>query len=210
MIEITETETQQKEGSNYDKSNTDSTVKKSMITKYAEQRLNERLDSQSKRIRDLQEKLSQIISNNKYYAKHRLPDVLKREKAKVSFSTELNKARVILKSLGKNRFMFASNSKDPKKREERYIGMFTHLEMTKLRRFLESDLSLMYTLYRAKQYKHLKDKQLLFITTEEAVKLHNFLKSKSSISKDIPIDSSIALVEIEQEKNTLTKENDVL
>lgn len=97
---------------------------------------NQRLDSHSRRISKLQDKLAQIISNQRHYLKFRLPDVLKKEKARTSFATELNQARILLKSLNKQRFTFLSNSKDEEKRKNRYIGMFTHVEMQRLRNLL--------------------------------------------------------------------------
>lgn len=142
--------------------------------------LNQRLNSQSKRIRKLQEKLSQIISNQKHYLKIRLPDVLKREKIRVNFAAELEQARKLLKSLNKQRFTFLSNSKDAEKRKNRYIGMFTHEEMLRLRRFFNIDHSTDYLLYRKDSYEKTKDRHVLFLNEKEKRKLKYILtKTKS-------------------------------
>lgn len=139
--------------------------------------LNQRLNSQSKRIRNLQKKLTQILSNQKHYLKIRLPDVLKREKRKVEFSQELQKAKRVLKTFGKNTFSFLSKSKDINKRNERHIGLFTYIEMQRLRQFLKTSHSQDYVLYKH-QKGILKDRHLIFFTENEIKKLRNLLQKK--------------------------------
>ena len=144
--------------------------------------LNQRLNSQSLRIRKFQEKLAQIVSNQRHYLKLRLPNVLKKEEARVNFATELTQARKLLKSLGKQRFTFLSNSKNEEKRKSRYIGMFTHEEMQRLRRLLDIDHSIDYLLYRKENYKNLKDKHVLLLDESEKRKLKYILtKSKNML-----------------------------
>jgi tRNA U38,U39,U40 pseudouridine synthase TruA len=99
-----------------------------------------RLDSQSRRIEKLQSKLAQIISNHRYYVQKRLPAVLEREQTKVRFSVVLKKAEQVLRSFGKHHFTLLSKSKDSQKRQDRFVGLFTHVEMQRLRRLLQSDL----------------------------------------------------------------------
>lgn len=103
-------------------------------------RLNDRLDSQSNRISELNTKLSNICNNQKHYLSKRLPKVLEREEARSGFVNEYNKVKTILKEFGKQRFFVASNSKNPDLKKQRYIGMFTHVEMQRLRRLLAKDL----------------------------------------------------------------------
>lgn len=98
-----------------------------------------RLDSQSRRIEKLQRKLAQIQVNHRYYINKRLPDVLKREKAKIQFSVLLQKAERLLRAFGKTNLAITSNSKDPEKRQQRSVGLFTHVEMQRLRRLLTQD-----------------------------------------------------------------------
>lgn len=142
--------------------------------------LNQRLDSHSRRIKKLSDKLSQIVSNQQHYLKLRLPDVLKREKTRASFSHELILARQLLKSLNKQRFAFLSNSKNEEKRKDRYIGMFTHIEMQRLRRLLDVDHSIDYLLYRKENYADLKGKHVLFLDEKEKNQLRYLLnKSKN-------------------------------
>jgi hypothetical protein len=140
--------------------------------------LNQRLNSHSQRIHKLQDKLAQILSNHKHYLKIRLPDVLKREKARARYSAELDQARNLLKSLNKKRFTFLSNSKDEEKRRNRYIGMFTHVEMERLRRLLDIDHSHDYFLYRKENYENLKDKHVVLLNENEKRKLHHILNKK--------------------------------
>lgn len=141
--------------------------------------LNQRLDSHSRRINKLQDKLAQIISNQKHYLKLRLPDVLRKEKTRVAFSAELDHARKLLRSLDKQRFTFLSNSKDEEKRKNRYIGMFTHVEMGRLRRLLDIDHSFDYILYRKDNYKNLKDKHVLLLDEGEKRKLKYILRKRT-------------------------------
>lgn len=154
--------------------------KKSRFTAQNIELLNQRLNSQSQRIRKLQEKLSQIISNYKHYLKYRLPDVLKREKARVNFAAELYQARNLLKSLNKQRFTFLSNSKNEEKRKQRYIGMFTHIELQRLRRLLDIDHSIDYILYRKENYKNLKNKHVVLLDEDEKRKLKYILTKARS------------------------------
>lgn len=101
------------------------------------QDLENRINSQSKRINKLQQKLNQIVNNQRYYINKRLPDILKREKAKADFVDVYKHATNILKAFTeKDKISFLSKSKDPELKETRYIGLFTNGEMYKLRLFL--------------------------------------------------------------------------
>lgn len=142
---------------------------------------NQRLDSQSKRITKLQEKLAQILSNQKHYLKVRLPDVLKREKVRVNFAAELEQARKLLKSLDKKRFTFLSNSKNKEKREQRHIGMFTQIELQRLRRLLDIDHSYDYFLYRKENYDKLKDRHVILLNEQEKRKLFYILRKQTNV-----------------------------
>lgn len=163
-------------------------------------RLHDRIDSQSKRINKLQKKLAQIISNQGHYLRVRLPNVLKNEERKATFSEQLKKAETILKAFNRNNLSFVSTSKDTKKRNSRSIGLFTHTEMQRLRRFLDSDHRHDYNLYRADKNPNLKNKQLLFFTKSESAKLKNFLKIKR-ITKDSISEKSDLLSSQVQDNN---------
>lgn len=96
-----------------------------------------RLDNQSLQIKALRIKITQILSNHRYYIQKRLPKVLEREKIKQKFNKTYIHATQVLKAFtDKDRISFISRSKDPKKKEKRYIGLFTNGEMYKLRLFL--------------------------------------------------------------------------
>ena len=105
--------------------------------------LNDRLDSQSKRINKLQSKLAQTLVNQRYYMQKRLPLVLERERAKIGFSEALRRAEQVLRVFDKNRLFLMSNSRNKELKKERYIGMFTHVEMQRLRNLLAKNLSVL-------------------------------------------------------------------
>lgn len=151
-------------------------LKRRSLSKESSLRLSQRLDSQSRRINKLQDKLAQILSNHEHYLKIRLPAVLKREEARTCYSQELYQARLLLKSLNKQRFVFLSNSKDKEKRTQRFIGMFTHVELQRLRRLLNVDHSFEYMLYRKDGYEKLKNKHILMLDEKEKRKLEYLLK----------------------------------
>lgn len=102
--------------------------------------LQDRLDSQSKRIRKIHTKLANIIENHRYYVSKRLPKVIERENSRIGFTKEFNRAKTILRAFGKENFVMTSTSKNADMRKDRYIGMFTHVEMQRLRRLLAKDL----------------------------------------------------------------------
>lgn len=96
-----------------------------------------RLDKQAQQIKALWLKVSQILSNQRYYINKRLPKVLEREKIKQKFNNTYLHATQVLKAFTeKDKISFVSRSKDPNRKESRYIGLFTNGEMHKLRLFL--------------------------------------------------------------------------
>ncbi len=96
-----------------------------------------RLDNQSQQIKKLRDRLTQIIANQRYYIQKRLPQVLEREKIKQKFNKTYFQATQVLRAFtDKDRISFISRSKDPEKKEKRYIGLFTNGEIHKLRLFL--------------------------------------------------------------------------
>lgn len=98
-----------------------------------------RLDSQSRRIEKMHSKLAQIVENQRYYINKRLPGILERAKVRGTFTNEYKRVKEILSTFGKENFIIVSNSKNGNLKKQRYIGMFTHVEMQRLRRFLEKD-----------------------------------------------------------------------
>jgi len=102
--------------------------------------LQNRLDSQSKRIEKMHSKLAQIVTNQRYYINKRLPGILQRAKIRSTFTNEYKRVKNILSTFGKEHFVIISTSKNGDIKKRRYIGMFTHVEMQRLRRFLEKDL----------------------------------------------------------------------
>ncbi len=96
-----------------------------------------RIDKQAQQIKALRLKVSQILSNQRYYINKRLPKILKREEIKQKFNSTYLHATQILKAFTeKDKISFISRSKDPERKEKRYIGLFTNGEMHKLRLFL--------------------------------------------------------------------------
>lgn len=136
-----------------------------------------RLNSQSRRIKKFRTKLDQIISNQKHYIQKRLPQVIARARAHASFTNELERARKILSAFGRDQFSVVSRSKDKKKREQRYVGLFTHVELQRLRRLLETDHSYTYRFYRTAA-EELKDKNIIVVDKTEAQRLRYLLKKK--------------------------------
>lgn len=99
--------------------------------------LKKELDKQTQQIKALRLKVSSILSNQRYYINKRLPKVLKREDIKQKFNNTYRHATQVLKAFtDKDKISFISRSKDPKKKEKRYIGLFTNGEIHKLRLFL--------------------------------------------------------------------------
>lgn len=146
---------------------------KKLMLAYEIKRLNERLDSQSLRIKSLRNKIGLIISNHKYYVNKRLPSVLKRERAKMKFSRALERMTQLL---NKQKLPLAAKQRESQRDKPRYIGFFTHVEMQRLRRFLAGDHSRDYMLYRSGRYDSLKNKHLVFLKTNELRKLRKTLK----------------------------------
>lgn len=101
--------------------------------------IKQRLNSHSKRIEKVHSKLAQIIENQRYYINKRLPGILERAKVRGTFTNEYKRVKEILSTFGKEHFVIVSNSKNGNLKKQRYIGMFTHVEMQRLRRFLAKD-----------------------------------------------------------------------
>jgi hypothetical protein len=134
--------------------------------------LTNRINSQSKRIRKLNQKLARIETYRKYYQKHRLDKVIEREKTKSSFCGEMKRATKVLSHFRKN-FFISNISKSRTKK--RYIGLFTHVEMQRLRKFLNENHKNEYFAYRYKNYSVNKNKGFFLLTNKEKHKLKRML-----------------------------------
>lgn len=102
--------------------------------------LPEKFDCLSRRITKQNKKIDNVIDSHQYYIAKRLPFVLKHQKEKKDLWKEYQNVKNFLKRFRKQHFVTMSPSKNPNLRKERYIGLFTHVEMTKLRRFLSKPL----------------------------------------------------------------------
>lgn len=143
-------------------------VKSRVLTQRDFTYIKNRLDSQSKRIRALNDHIMQNISNQRYYLNKRLPNVLKKERARQSFTDAFKKTKVLLGLFTKRQVGYLTKkTRDSQNDKPRYIGLFSNVEMHRLRQFLLGDHSQDYMLYRGNSYKKHKNKHLAFFTTSE-------------------------------------------
>ena len=139
--------------------------------------LSKRINSLSGRMRQLHKRIADIVSSRRHYLKYRLPGVLENEKAKIQTLKDFLNLASRLKKLKIVAFHLQGHQKQGR---QRYIGIFTHVEMTRLKNLLEKyhqfDYPFMQALQRNTKYPKLKRKGLIFLTKSQKSKLKRFLE----------------------------------
>jgi hypothetical protein len=136
--------------------------------------LPERLESLSKRIRKVGRKIDNVISSHDHYIKKRLPSVLKRQKIKDSM---FKSYASLMKQFKKNKFIQLSSHN-----RLRRVGLFTWVEMRRLRNLLKAyhsfDYHLLNIFQKNSKLPCQKRRHLVLLTDYEIHKLKRWLNEE--------------------------------